>query len=131
MKTTPPLRHLLRFFFLCLFCCASLSVLAQGDNDSDRDPDSPPPKKSPASAPAATAAVFSTSGSLEVIFLEDVNDVEVEVLNEEGVTISVNVGTVDANSRLQVDTHRWKRGSYMVRVSVKGKPMSMSTVQLQ
>lgn len=127
MKTTLLLHHLLRTFFLCLFCCASLSVLAQGDNDKNTDPDSDPPTRT-----SAVAVIpYQSSTKLAIIFSEETSDVQVEVFNDKGITVSVSVGTVDANSCLEVDTYCWKRGRYTVRVSVKGKPMSVSAVQLQ
>lgn len=129
MKTVLPLKHLLRTLSLCLFCCASLSVLAQGENDGDggNDPGSPPPIR-PINT---TAAITQSSTTLTVIFLEEAEATQVEVCNADGLPVFVTAGTVTANSRLLLDSRSWKRGQYTVRVSARGKAESVSAVQLR
>lgn len=129
MKTVLPMKHLLRTLFLCLFCCASLPALAQGDDDDDKVSPSYPPKRDPGNVPSA--AVVPSAASLIVIFLEYAEESQLEVCTTDGTPVFIATGAVSESSRIELDTRRWKRGSYIVRVKVKGKPVNIRTIQLQ
>lgn len=131
MKTVLTMKHLLYTLFLCLFCCASPSVFAQNDNEGDGDGNAPPsyPPKLPTAA--SMASVTQTSSSLQVIFLEETDNVAVEISRTDGTVVFVATGNMNENSYLIVDTRQWKQGNYTMRLSVKGKPTATAAVWVE